>query len=132
MPAGKFIFLKSATGGFRFSGVVVQIVLDASGLQWRVHQSGSKTNPLPPRATIGKGRQRGVAGTANRIEVLSDQPFDVCPGFRDAAENLTAAGFRFDIANPYLKPAFSVLATPYEGGIHGDRDRRRRCLRPEA
>ena len=37
-------------------------------------------------------------------------PVGVCPGFRDAAENLTAAGFRFDIANPHLKTTFSNLA----------------------
>ena len=85
-------------------------------------------NTPESRTTIGEGRQRGVA---NRIEVLSDQPFDVCRGLRDAAENLTAAGVRFDIANRHLKPTFSVLAAPYEGGIHGDRDRRRRCRRPD-
>jgi hypothetical protein len=50
-----------------------------------------------------------VDGAANRIEILSDQPFDVCPGFRDAAENLTAAGFRFDIVNLHLRLTFSVL-----------------------
>jgi hypothetical protein len=81
--------------------------------------------------TIGEGRQRGVAGAANRIEVLSDQPFNVCPSLRDGAENPTAAGFRFDIANPHLKPTFSVLAARYEGGIHSDRDRRHRCRRPD-
>ncbi len=81
------------------------------------------------RTTIGDGRQRGVAGAANRIEFLPYQPFDVCPGYRDAAENLTAPRFRFDIANPHLKPTFSVLAAPDEGGIHGDPDRRRRCRR---
>jgi hypothetical protein len=86
---------------------------------------------LPHRTTIGEGRQHGVAGTANRIKVLSDQPFDVCPGLRDAAENLTAASFRFDIANPYIKATFSVLAAPYEGGIRSDRDRRRRCRGPD-
>jgi len=88
-------------------------------------------NTPESRTTIGEGRQRGVAGAANRIEVLSDQPFDVCPGLRDAAEHPTAAGFRFDIAGPNLKPTFSVLAAPYEDGIHGDRDRRRRCWRPD-
>jgi hypothetical protein len=33
-------------------------------------------NTPESRTTIGEGRQRGVAGAANRIEVLSDQPFD--------------------------------------------------------
>ena len=61
---------------------------------------------LQVRTTIGEGRQRGIAGAANRIEVLSDQPFDVCPGLRDAAENLTAAGFRFGIAS---EPQTDVL-----------------------
>jgi hypothetical protein len=97
----------------------------------RFQDASSGENTSESRATIGEGHQRGVAGAANRIEVLSDQRFDVCPGFRDAAENLTATGFRFDIANPYLKPAFSVLAAPDEGGIHGDRDRRRRCRRSD-
>jgi hypothetical protein len=90
-----------------------------------VHRGSKRTPAERP------GRQRGVAGAANRIEALSDQPFDVCPSLRDTAKNLAAAGFRFDIANPHLKPMFSVLAALYEGGIHGDRDRRRRCRRPD-
>jgi hypothetical protein len=81
--------------------------------------------------TIGEGRQHGVLVSTNRVEVLSDQPFDVRPDFRDAAENLTAAGFRFDIANPHLEMTFLVLAAPDEGGIHGDRDRRHRGHRPD-
>jgi hypothetical protein len=34
----------------------------------------------------------------------------ICASFGDAAENLTAAGFRFDIPNPHLEVTFSVLA----------------------
>jgi hypothetical protein len=41
-----------------------------------------------------------------------------------APKNLTASGFRFDVAHPYLQVTFSVLATPDKGGIQGDRDRR--------
>jgi hypothetical protein len=97
----------------------------------RLQDASIGENTSESRTTIGEGRQRGVAGAANRIEVVSDQPFDVCPGLRDAAENLTAASFRCDIVNPHLKSTFSVLAAPYEGGIHADRDRRRRCRRPD-
>jgi hypothetical protein len=74
--------------------------------------------------TIGEGRQHGVPVSADRIEVLPDQRFDVRRGFRDAAENLTATSLRFDIANPHLEVTFVVLAAPDEGGVHGDRDRR--------
>ena len=70
-------------------------------------------------------------GSADGVEVLPDQPFDVRLGFRDGAENLTATGFRFDIANPHLEVTLSVLAAPDEGGIQGDRDRRRRRFRPD-
>jgi hypothetical protein len=99
---------------------------DREPVQHRRFQDASIGENTPEsRTTIGEGRQRDVTGAANRVEVLSDQPFDVCPGLRDSAENLTAAGFRFDIANPHFKPTFSVLAAPYEGGSHGDRDRRR-------
>jgi hypothetical protein len=81
--------------------------------------------------TIGEGGQHGVPVSANCIEVLPDQPFDVCPGFRDAAENLTATSLRFDIANPHLEVTFVVLAPPDEGRIHGDRDRRHLRRRPD-
>ena len=98
---------------------------------WRFQNASIGENAPEFRTTIVEGRQRGATGAANRIEVLPYQLFDVCPGLRDAAENLTAPRFRFDIANPRLKPTFSVLAAPDEGGIHGDRDRRRRCRRPD-
>ena len=68
-----------------------------------------------------------VPPTAYRGSSLS-KLFDVCPGFRDAAENLTALRFRFDIANPHLKPTFSVLRgswTKVESTVTVDR--RRRC-----
>ena len=57
-------------------------------------------NAPEPRTTIGESRQHGVLVSTNRIEVFPDQPFDVRPGLRDAAENLTAARLRFDIAYP--------------------------------
>src|SRR6202041_2729992 len=62
---------------------------------WRFQDTTIGENTPESRTTIGEGGPRGVVGAANRIEVLSDQPFDVCPGFRDGTENLTAAGFRF-------------------------------------
>ena len=95
--------------------------------QSRIGSSGTPASARMPKARtpVGEGRQRGVAAAANRVEVPSDQPFDVRVASCDGAENLTAAGFRFDIANPHLKPTFSVLAAPYEGGIHDERDRRR-------
>jgi hypothetical protein len=60
--------------------------------------------------TIGESRQHGVLVSANRVEVVSDQPFDVRPDFRDAVENLTATGRRFDIAYPHLEMTLVVLA----------------------
>ena len=39
--------------------------------------------------------------------------------------------FRFDIANPNLQVTFAVLATPDEGGVQGDRDRRCCGFRPD-
>jgi hypothetical protein len=42
MPAGKFIFIKRAIADSDSLMAAVQIVLDASDLQRRVHQRGSK------------------------------------------------------------------------------------------
>jgi hypothetical protein len=70
-----------------------------------------------------------VPPTASRFFLIS--PSMSVPAFATPPKNLTGAGFRFDIANPHLKPTLSILAAPYEGGIHGDRDRRRRCRRPD-
>jgi hypothetical protein len=87
--------------------------------------------PREPGTTISESRHHGVLVSTNRIEVFPDQPFDVRSGFRDAAENLTAASLRFDIANPHLEVMFFILAAPDEGGIHGDRDRWCRRRRPD-
>ena len=77
-------------------------------------------NTPESRTTTGEGRQRGVAGAANRLEVLSDQPFDVCPGLRDGAENLTTAGFRFDIANPHASLQGVAAQCPgVDAGVDG-------------
>ena len=55
---------------------------DMEPVQNRQFQDASIGENTPEsRTTIGEGRQRGVTGGANRIEVLSDQPFDVCPAF---------------------------------------------------
>ncbi len=101
------------------------------------NRSGSRTpalariprRPGQPSVSRPSARCRRCTPTASRFFLI--KPFDVCHGLRDTAENLAAAGFRFDIANPHLKPTFSVLAAPYEGGIHGNRDRRRRCRGPD-
>jgi hypothetical protein len=76
----------------------------------RLQDSSAGENAPESGATIGEGRQHGVLVSTNRVEVLSDQPFNVRPGFRDGAENLTTAGFRFDIANPHLELTFAGLA----------------------
>jgi len=51
--------------------------------------------------------------------------------FRDSAEDLSATGLRFDIANPHLQMALTILAAPDERGIQRDSDRRRRRFRPD-
>jgi hypothetical protein len=50
---------------------------------------------------------------------------------RDTAEDLSATGLRFDIANPHLQMAFPNFAIPDERGIQGDSDHRRRRFRPD-
>jgi hypothetical protein len=64
------------------------------------HRAGVGENAPKSRTTIGEGRQRGVAGSAGGVEAPADQRLDVRVGFRDGAENLSATGLRFDIANP--------------------------------
>ena len=54
---------------------------DVEPVQNRRFQDASIGENTPESGTaIGEGRQCSVAGAANRIEVLSDQPFDV-PAF---------------------------------------------------
>src|ERR1022692_2868780 len=75
--------------------------------------------------TIGKCSQRGVFSSSDGVEVMTNQHFDIRFGSDDGAENLAAASLCFDVAHPYLQMTLSVLATSDEGGIQGDRDRRR-------
>jgi hypothetical protein len=96
--------------------------------RWFQHTRTGENAP-EPRATIGEGRQYGSTSATNRVEVLPDQPLKVCPGFRDRAKDLTTTGFRFNIADPHLDVTFAILAAPYERGIHGESDRRRRDRR---
>ena len=113
------------------------LALDAVGSSTPTVQNrrfqDARTGQNTPQAgtTIGKGGQHGVLVPTNRIEMPPDQPFDVRPGFRNAAENLTATARRFNIANPHLEMTLVVLAAPDEGGLHGHRDRRCRCRRPD-
>jgi hypothetical protein len=93
--------------------------------------AGTGQNASKARTPIGEGRQRGAIRSADGVEVPADQHFDVRVGSGDGAENLAATRLRFHIANPYLQVTFSVLATPDEGGIQSDRDRRRRRFRPD-
>jgi len=93
--------------------------------------AGIGQNASKARTPIGEGRQRGAFRSADGVEVPADQHFDVRAGSGDGAENLAATRLRFHIANAYLQVTFSVLATPDEGGIQGDRDRRRRRFRPD-
>src|ERR1700722_4052863 len=74
----------------------------------RFQDASTGENTPESRTTIGEGSQHRVLVSTNRIEVLSDQPFEVCAGLRDGTENLPAAGFRFDIANPHLELTCSV------------------------
>jgi hypothetical protein len=73
----------------------------------------------------------GQAAIVMGVEVPADQHFDVRVGSGDGAKNLAAASLRFAIANPHLQVTFGVTATPDEGGIQGDRNRRCRCFRPD-
>src|SRR5882757_2719283 len=66
----------------------------------RFQDARAGENAAESGTTIGESRQHSVLDSTNRIEVLPDQPFDVCLGFRDAAENLTTTSLCFDIANP--------------------------------
>lgn len=86
-----------------------------------------------PKAStaISEGRQRGAIRSTDGVEVPVDQHFDVRVGSDDSAENLTSTSFRFDVANPNLQVTFAILATSDEGGVQGDRDRRRCGFPPD-
>ena len=77
------------------------------------------------------GRQFGAFRSADGVETPADQYLDIRIGFRDGTENLSCNGFRSDVVNPDLQVTLPVLTAPDEGGIQGDRDRRRRCFRPD-
>ena len=96
----------------------------------RFGDAGIGQNASKARTPIGEGRQFGAFRSADSVEGPADQHFDVRVRSGDGAENLAATRLRFDIANPYLQVTFCVLATPDEGGIQSDRDRRRRRFRP--
>jgi hypothetical protein len=59
----------------------------------RVQDASIGVNTSKSTTTIGKGRQRGVAGTANRIEVLSDQPSMSVPAFATLPKTLRPPAF---------------------------------------
>jgi hypothetical protein len=65
------------------------------------------------------------------VGVPADQHFDVHVGSSDSAKNPAPTSLRSDIANPHLQVTFSVLATPDNGGIRGDRDHSRCRFRPD-
>jgi len=98
---------------------------------WRFGDSGIGENASKSRTSIGEGRQFGAFRSADGVEAPADQYLDVRIGLRDNAENLSRTGFRFDVANPHLQVTLPVLTAPDEGGIQGDRDRRRSCFRPD-
>jgi len=68
----------------------------------RPDDAGIGENAPETRAAVGKGSQRRVLSSPNSVEVTADQRLDVRAGFGDSAENLLAAGLRFDIADPHL------------------------------
>ena len=86
--------------------------------------AGIGENASKATAPVGEGGQYGAFGSADGVEVPADQHFDVRVGSCDGAENLAATRFRFDIADPHFQVTFCVFATPDEGGIQGDFDRR--------
>src|ERR1700709_1448563 len=96
---------------------------------WRIVHAGIDENTSKARTAIGEGGQSCVLRSTDSVEVPADQHRDVRFGSGDGAENLAAAGLRFNVTHPYLQVTFSVLATPDEGGIQGDRDRRGACFR---
>src|SRR5271163_452877 len=98
---------------------------------WRFGDSGIGENASKSRTSIGEGRQFGAFRSADGVEAPADQYLDVRIGFRDGTENLSCTGFSFDVANPQLQMTLPILTTPDEGGIQGDRDRRRSCFRPD-
>src|ERR1700682_3788450 len=91
----------------------------------RFSDAGIGENAPKAWTTVGKAGQRGVLRSADGVKVPADQHRDVRFGSGDGAENLAPASLRFDVAHPYLQVTFSILATSDEGGIQGDRDRRR-------
>ena len=98
---------------------------------WRFGDSGIGENASKSRTPIGEGRQFGAFRSADGVEAPADQYLDIRIAFRDGTENLTCTGFSFDVANPHLQMTLPILTTPDECGIQGDRDRRRRCFRPD-
>jgi hypothetical protein len=98
---------------------------------WRFGDSGIGENASESRTSIGEDRQFGAFRSADGVKVPADQCLGVRIGFRDGIENLSCTGFGFDVANPHLQMTLPVLTTPDEGGIQGDRHRRRRCFRPD-
>ena len=91
---------------------------------------GISENASKARAPVGEGGQYGAFGSADGVEVPADQHFDVRVGSCDGAENLAATRFRFDVADPHFQVTFCVFATPDEGGIQSDLDRRRHRFPP--
>jgi hypothetical protein len=98
---------------------------------WRFGDTGIGENASKSRTSIREGRQFGAFCSADGVEAPVDQYLDVCVGLGDSAENLSATGLRFDIANPHLQVTLPILAAPDEGGVQGDSDRRGHRFRPD-
>jgi hypothetical protein len=81
----------------------------------RFQHARTGENAPQPGTTIGEGRQHGVLISTNRIEAFPDQPLDVRPCFRDAAENLTQLSYqtkKYDSKSKYCR-AWTDLGTTH-------------------
>src|SRR4051794_33520283 len=81
----------------------------------RCGDAGVGQDAPEPGAAVGEGGQRRVPGPADGVEGAADQRPNVRVDLRDGAENLSSAGFCFDIADPDLEVPLAVLAAVDEG-----------------
>jgi len=82
-----------------------------------------------PRTAVGEGGQCRALTPADSVEVAADQLGNGGAGSSDGAEDLTATGLRFNIADPHLQMPLALCATANERRIQGHHDRRGCCFR---
>jgi hypothetical protein len=111
-------------------GAEITVTDSATNLAQQIDDAGVGENASKSRATIGESSQRCILCPTDSVEVPVDQYLDFRFSSGDGAENLSGFGFHFDIADMHLEMPLAVLATPDEGRIQRDHDRRRRHFRP--